>query len=89
MDLEAPPDPLACTECGEAITERGYLPATERDGTTELHPDDALCDDCGFNAVGMTGCAPALDDVIDPGPDDVLLYVQVTDDGLDVISTKD
>jgi len=35
----------------------------------------------------MAGCAPELDDVIDPG-DDVLPYVQRADDGFDVVSVE-
>ncbi|WP_255355510.1 MULTISPECIES: hypothetical protein [Haloarcula] len=36
-----------------------------------------------------TGCAPELADVVDPGPDDVLLYVRLTDSGIEVVSAKE
>jgi hypothetical protein len=34
------------------------------------------------------GCAPDVDDVTDSGPDVVLLYVQRTASGFDVVSVK-
>ena len=38
----------------------------------------------------MLGCAPELDDLTSPGPDDVLLYVRATDDGgFEVVSVKE
>ena len=88
MELVSTPA-LSCTECDEEIEDAGYLPATERDEGYEPLADAAVCDACGFNEIGMTGCAPELDDVIDPEPDDVLLYVRVTDDGIEVVTAKD
>ncbi|WP_226482180.1 hypothetical protein [Natrinema amylolyticum] len=88
MELVSTPT-LYCAECGEEIEDTGYLPATERDGEYEPLSDAAVCEACGFNDVGMMGCAPELDDVIDPDPDDTLLYVRVTDEGLDVLGTKE
>ncbi|MFC6765251.1 hypothetical protein [Natrinema soli] len=88
MELVSTPT-LYCSECDAEITDAGYLPATERDDEYEPLADAAVCDACGFNEIGMMGCAPELDDVIDPRPDDRLLYVRVTDDGLDVVSTKE
>ncbi|QLK24550.1 hypothetical protein HYG81_10475 [Natrinema zhouii] len=88
MELASTPT-LYCSECDAEIADAGYLPATERDGAYEPLADAAVCDACGFNEIGMMGCAPELDDVIDPDPDDVLLYVRVTDDGIDVVSTKE
>ena len=89
MDLLTRPAELACTACGEPITDAGYLPATEREAGYEPQADEAVCDDCGFNDVGMTGCAPELDDVVEPDTADVLLYVRWTDDGPAVVSAKD
>ncbi len=88
MELASTPT-LYCSACDEEIEDAGYLPATERDGGYEPSADAAVCDACGFNAIGMTGCAPELDDVVDPGPDDVLLYVRTTDDGFEVVSAKE
>ncbi|WP_339104128.1 hypothetical protein [Haloterrigena salinisoli] len=79
---------LTCSECSEPIADAGYLPAVERDDGYEPLADAAVCDACGFNEIGMMGCAPELDDVIDPEPDRALLYVTVTDDGVDVVSAK-
>lgn len=89
MDLASHPETLTCAECGTAIEDAGYLPATERDGTYHPLVDAAVCDACGFNDIGMTGCAPELDDVVDPGPDDTLLYVRLTDSGIEVVSAKE
>jgi hypothetical protein len=89
MHLRSTPETLACSACGDDIADAGYLPATEQDDGYEPHADAAVCDACGFNDVGMMGCAPELDDVIDPGPDDVLLYVRRTDDGVDVVRVKE
>lgn len=89
MGLVSTPETLYCSECGEEIDDSGYLPATERDGGYEPLTDVAVCDACGYNTIGMMGCAPELDEVIDPNPDDVLLYVRKTDDGIEVVTTKD
>jgi hypothetical protein len=89
MDLDSTPNRLACSECGEAITDAGYLPAAEGGTGYEPRPDAAVCDACGFNEVGMQGCAPELDDVVVSGAADVLLYVRRTDDGLEVVSRKE
>lgn len=89
MSLVSTPDALSCAECGTGIEDAGYLPASERDGEYDPLVDAAVCDTCGFNAVGMTGCAPELEDLTDPGPDDVLLYVRPTADGVDVLSVKE
>ncbi|RKD95411.1 hypothetical protein [Halopiger aswanensis] len=86
---------LSCSECGEPIEDAGYLPAVEREDEDkdgyEPIADAAVCDACGFNEIGMMGCAPELEDVTDPDPNRVLLYVRVTDDGdaLEVVSAKD
>lgn len=87
MDLRSTPD-LRCSTCGDPITDAGYLPATTTGDGYEPHPDDAVCDDCGFNELGLLGCAPELDDVTDPGPDDVLLYVRATGDGIEAVEEK-
>lgn len=89
MELTSTPETLSCSECGERITDAGYLPATESEDGYEPRAEAAVCDACGFNAIGMMGCAPELDDVVDPGPDDVLLYVRRTDDGIEIVSTKE
>lgn len=80
---------LHCTECGERIDEAGYVPAVAGTNHYEPRTDAAVCDACGFNEIGMMGCAPELDDVVDPTPDDVLLYVRAVDDGYDVVSEKE
>jgi alkylhydroperoxidase family enzyme len=89
MELGTVPGQLACSACGEAITDAGYLPATEREAGYEPLADDAVCDGCGFNDLGMMGCAPELDDVVEPDSADVLLYVRRTDDALEVVSAKE
>lgn len=88
MDLASHSETLTCAECDTEIEDAGYLPATERDGTYHPLVDAAVCDTCGFNDIGMTGCAPDLGDVVDSGPDDTLLYVRLTDDGIEVVSAK-
>lgn len=88
MSLRPVPASLTCAVCGDDVTEAGYLPATDENDIYRPLPDDALCGSCGFNEVGMTGCAPESDEVFDPGPNDVLLYVERTADGFDVVSVK-
>lgn len=88
MTLRSTPTTLDCAACGDAVTEAGYLPATERDDGYEPAPGDAVCGACGFNAVGTAGCAPELDDVTDPEAADTLLYVRETDDGFAVVRAK-
>jgi hypothetical protein len=51
-------------------------------------PETLYCSECG-DEVGMTGCAPELDEVADADSADALLYVRVTDEGIDVLSTKE
>jgi len=80
------PTDLRCSVCGRSVDDAGYLSATERDAGYRPSPDDAVCGACGFNEVGMTGCAPDLDDV--GGDGDVLLYLERTDAGFDVVSVK-
>lgn len=94
MELDPEPDSLTCAECGERVTDSGYLPARAGgDETYEPVPDGALCGSCGFNEVGFAGCAPELDDVRDETlageTADTLLQITVTDDGIDVLSAKD
>lgn len=89
MELVDAPSTLTCAECGEEVRDAGYLPATTGEDGYEPAVDDAVCDACGFNEVGMLGCAPELDEVTEPGPDDVLLYVRPTDGGIDVVSVKE
>lgn len=89
MGLGSISEAPTCAECGEELADAGYLPATERDGDYDPQVDAAVCDACGFNEVGMMGCAPELDEVTDPGPDDVLLYVRTAADGVDVVSVKE
>lgn len=88
MELLSPPDSLRCSVCDEAIENAGYLPVTEREAGYEPLADAAVCDACGFNSIGMVGCAPELDDVVEPGSADRLLYVAMTGDGIDVLSEK-
>lgn len=89
MELVTSPTTLDCSECGSEIEDAGYLPATEREDGYEPTPEDAICDACGFNEVGMMGCAPTLDEVTKEGSNDVLLYVNAADGGFDVISVKE
>lgn len=86
MRLDPTPTSLTCSVCGATVDDAGYLPATECHGGYRPTPDDAVCGTCGFNEVGMSGCAPELDDVADG--DDVLLYVERTEAGFDVVSAK-
>jgi len=87
--LDPVPDSLTCAVCGDGVDDAGYLPATEGDGVYRPHPDDAVCGTCGFNEVGMLGCAPELEEVTDAGPGDALLYVTRTDEGFEVVSVKE
>lgn len=89
MNLTSSPEELVCSECGEPVDDAGYLPAVEREDAYEPMPEAAVCGACGFNQLGYAGCAPELDDVVDPGPDDVLLHVRATDDGIEPLSAKD
>jgi len=89
MELLSTPETLTCAECGAAIDGAGYLPASERDGGYDPTADAAGCGTCGFNDLGMTGCAPELDDVVDSEEADALLYVRATDERLDVVSAKE
>ena len=89
MELTSMPATTACSVCGEEFTEAGYLPAVERESGYEPRGEAAVCDACGFNEVGMMGCAPELDDVDTTGAADVLLYVRRTDGGLEVVSVKE
>ncbi|WP_049936622.1 hypothetical protein [Haloplanus natans] len=86
--LDPAPLSLTCAVCGEEVDDAGYLPATEEDGAYRPHPDAAVCGPCGFNEVGMLGCAPELDEVADAGPEDALLYVTRVDEGFEVVSAK-
>ena len=89
MEFTSTPAIIACSVCGEEFTEAGYLPAVERKSGYEPRGEAAVCDACGFNEVGMMGCAPELNDVDESGTADVLLYVRRTDDGLEVVSGKE
>jgi hypothetical protein len=88
MQLVSTPETLACTVCGDELATAGYLPARETDDGYEPMADSAVCDTCGFNEVGMLGCAPELGDVVDPEPNDVLLYVRRTEEGFEVVTAK-
>lgn len=74
--------------CDTTVEDAGYLPATDENDVYRPYPDDAVCGTCGFNEVGMMGCAPELDDVSDTDAADVLLYVERTDTEFDVVSVK-
>lgn len=87
--LTSTPADLTCAACDDPISGAAYLPATETDEGYDPLPGAAVCDDCGYNAVGMQGCAPELAEVTDPGPDDVLLFVRRTDGGLEIVTVKD
>lgn len=89
MDFVSAPSSLECSECGMEIEDAGYVPATERDDGYEPTLEEAICDTCGFNEIGMMGCAPPLDEVTQAGSNDVLLYVNATEEGIDVISARD
>jgi len=58
---ETLPQDLACSACGDDI-ERGYVTASEAAGGYEFDADGAVCDVCGWQDVGATGCAPTLAD---------------------------
>ena len=89
MEFTSTPATTACSVCGEEVADTGYLPAVERESGYEPRGEDAVCDACGFNEVGMMGCAPELHDVAESGAADVLLYVRRTDGGLEVVSVKE
>ena len=89
MEFASTPAIPECSVCGEEFTEAGYLPAVERESGYEPRGEAAVCDACGFNEVGMMGCAPELHDVAESGAADVLLYVRRTDGGLEVVSVKE
>ena len=89
MELTSTPATPTCSVCGEKVADTGYLPAVERESGYEPRGEDAVCDACGFNEVGMIGCAPELNDVDESGTADVLLYVRRTDGDLEVVSIKE
>ena len=89
MEFTSTPATTACSVCGDEVADTGYLPAVERESGYEPRGKDAVCDACGFNEVGMTGCAPELNDVDESGTADVLLYVRWTDGDLEVVSIKE
>ena len=89
MEFTSTPATTACSVCSEEVADTGYLPAVERESGYEPRGEDAVCDACGFNKVGMMGCAPELDDVDGTGAADVLLYVRRTNGGLEVVSVKE
>lgn len=60
-DLPGDLPDLACARCGDDI-ERGYVTATGTDGEYAFATADAVCDACGWQDVGATGCAPTLGD---------------------------
>lgn len=88
MRLTSTPESITCAACGEAV-ESGYLPAVDRGDGYEPSPDDAVCAACGFNEVGYAGCAPEVGDVVDADDETVLLHVDATGDGLEVLSVKE
>lgn len=88
MALTSTPEQLHCVADGQTIEATGYLPARTTDDGYVPVAERAVCGACGFNEVGMTGCAPTLEDLAAPDEADVLLHVKVTADGLAVISTK-
>lgn len=88
MDIDTISAPLVCAVCEEELDETGYVPAIEGGEAAEPLLEDAVCGACGFSEVGMTGCAPALDEVDESGTGDVLLFVRRTDAGFEVVSTK-
>lgn len=88
MELDPALDSLDCSACGDEIDDVGYLPAIEREDVYEPKSESAVCGTCGFNEIGMMGCAPELDEITEPGPDDVLLFVRHTAGGFEVVSVK-
>lgn len=88
MELVDLPGTLECAECGEAIQAAGYLPAVEGPDGYAPATDAAVCDACGFNEIGMAGCAPELDEVDGGDAVDALLYVRIGDAGVEVASVK-
>lgn len=79
--------PLECSVCGDEIDDTGYVPAAETAEGYDPVPEEAVCGACGYNDVGMMGCAPELEEVTD-GPAAVLLFVRPTDEGVEVVSAK-
>lgn len=77
-DIVLDDEPLECAACGSEI-ERGYAPATTTETGHVIRGTTAVCDVCGFNDIGFTGCAPELGDFTGDG--DVLVSFAI-DDGL-------
>jgi hypothetical protein len=88
VDIQPAPASLEYSECGTTVEEIGYVPAEEGDGAYRSDLQNALCGACGFDAVGASGCALELGEVVDPSPEDLLLHVRV-DDGVEVLSAKE
>lgn len=98
MQLGSTLQPLNCSVCNDEITDVGYLAATVSKDEYKPNTQDAVCNACGFNQIGMMGCAPELADVtdFDSGSDSdsdqtleqTLLHIRMTDDGISVISDK-
>jgi hypothetical protein len=98
MQLRSTSQPLNCSVCNDEITDIGYLAATVSKDEYKPNPQDAVCNACGFNQIGMMGCAPELADVTDfdsdsdsgsdQTPEQTLLHVRMTDNGISVISDK-
>lgn len=70
IDIVLDAETIECAACGTQI-ERGYAPATTSETGHVIRDTEAVCDVCGFNDIGFTGCAPELSDFTGDG--DVLV----------------
>ncbi|WP_048075468.1 hypothetical protein [Haloquadratum walsbyi] len=92
MNMRSASRPLNCSMCDEEITDVGYVPAKVIEDEYKPHTQDAVCGTCGFNQIGMMGCAPGLSDITDVDPDDepeqTLLHIRMKDDNIIVTNHK-
>ena len=78
MTLVSEPGTLDCAVRGDGI-DSGYLPVVGTDGGDEPLADATVRG--GFTAVGVSGCAPELDDVTDSSAADAFLRVRLAGEG--------
>jgi len=84
-DLPAIDGPLDCVRCGDAI-DRGYVTAGATADGYAMDEAGAVCDVCGWNEVGATGCAPTLAD-FDGG--DLLVRVEPVEGSIAPVDVTD
>ena len=80
MTLVSEPGTLDCAVRGDGI-DSGCPPVVGTDDGDEPLADATVRDACGFTAVGVSGCAPELDDVTDSSAADAFLRVRLAGEG--------